>query len=71
MQTDAVSAEEPLIDPLVYGLEFGLTRAEAAALARLLKGDFVTEEEGLSCPTSMRFLTVKKRAVREQRESIW
>jgi hypothetical protein len=33
--------------------------------------DFVTEDEGLTCPTFIRFLNLKKRAVREQRESIW
>src|SRR5262249_36540902 len=33
--------------------------------------DFVTEEERLACPTSMRFLTVKRLAGRKQRESIW
>jgi hypothetical protein len=33
--------------------------------------DFVTEEERLTFPTSMRFITVKKLAGRKQRESIW
>jgi len=33
--------------------------------------NFVTEEERLTFPTSMRLLTVKKLAGRKQRESIW
>jgi hypothetical protein len=33
--------------------------------------DFIMEEERLTCPTSIRFLTVKKLAGRKQRESIW
>jgi hypothetical protein len=33
--------------------------------------DFVTEEQRLTGPTSMRFSTVKKLTLRKQRESIW
>src|SRR5215813_2510761 len=33
--------------------------------------DFVTEEQRLTGPTSMRFSMVKKLTLRKQRESIW